>query len=111
MGLTRNRIRQDRGRLCLCSVICIEYVRDTLTILKNTIFCMFVCAMKLQTYFGGYLCDTIITELENVLVVVRKGSEQVNGSELYNETGQFSIMGTECALRTLYVTAKKADIG
>ena len=48
---------------------------------------------------------------ENVLVVVRKGSEQVNGSELYNEKGQFSIMGTECALRTLYVTAKKADIG
>ena len=48
---------------------------------------------------------------ENVLVVVRKGSEQVNGSELYNEKGQFSIMGTECALCTLYVTAKKADIG
>lgn len=48
---------------------------------------------------------------ENVLVVVRKGSEQVNGSELYNEKGQFSIMGTECALRILYVTAKKADIG
>ena len=48
---------------------------------------------------------------ENVLVVVRKGSEQVKGSELYNEKGQFSIMGTECALRTLYVTAKKADIG
>jgi hypothetical protein len=27
---------------------------------------MFVCAMKLQTYFGGYLCDTIITELSGM---------------------------------------------
>ena len=32
-------------------------------------------------------------------------------ADVYNEKGQFSIMGTECALRTLYVTAKKADIG
>lgn len=47
---------------------------------------------------------------ENVLVVVRKGSEQVNGSELYNEKGQFSIMGTECALLTLYVTAKRLTL-
>ena len=48
---------------------------------------------------------------EIVLVVVRKWSVLVNGAELYNEKGQFSIMGAECALRTLYVTAKKADIG